>query len=162
MANLKEALEQQGYIHLKRRLILSVIILITAIIIVIIAYLFFIPKSCNDMNCFSNSLQKCSRTYFIKEDLTGSWYYEILGSNGKDSCNVKIKLLKMNTGTIDTESLQGNEMKCIVSKGETLAPEDNMNVCSGPLKEKLQEIIIDRMHSYISKNIGEVKESFAP
>ena len=107
-------------------------------------------------------MTKCSRVSFIKEDSKASWYYEIQGNIGKDSCIVKIKLLKMNSGDIDTVVLEGSEMKCIVNKGETIAPEENMKSCSGLLKEKLQEIIIDRMHSYLLQNLGDIKESFGP
>ena len=160
--NIKEALENQGYGNLKKRLLISVIILITAVILFIIIYFFYYARPCNDSACFSNSLLRCSKVYFIKEDSKASWYYEIKGTSGKDSCSVLVRLLKMNAGDIDTQVLEGTEMTCIVNKGETLAPEENMKSCSGLLKEKLQEIIIDRMHSYLLQNLGEIKESFAP
>jgi len=162
MANIKEVLENQGYKGLKKRLLISIAILIIAAILFMIIYLFYYARPCNDSACFSQAMIKCSRVYFIKEDSKASWYYEIKGSSGKDSCIVKIKLLKMNSGDIDTEVLEGTEMTCIVNKGETTAPEENMKSCSGLLKEKLQEIIIDRMHSYLLQNLGEIKESFAP
>lgn len=162
MANIREVLEKQGYKDMKKRLLISIIILIIAVVIFLVFYFFIWPKQCNDSVCFSQSLAKCSRVYFVKEDSKAAWYYEIQGGSGKDSCIVKVKLLKMNAGTIETESLQGTEMTCIVNKGDTLSPEENMKSCSGVLKEKIQEIIIDRMHSYLLKNLGEIKESFGP
>lgn len=158
----KGVLEKQGYKDIKKRLLISIIILIVAIILFIAIYFFYYARPCNDSACFSESLLKCSRVYFIKEDSKASWYYQIQGSSGEDSCIVKIKLLKMNSGSIDTEVLEGTEMTCIVNKGETTAPEENMKSCSGLLKERLQEIIIDRMHGYLLKNLGEIKESFGP
>jgi len=162
MAELKGVLEKQGYKNIKNRILISVIILIVAIIAFVAVFFFLIPKQCSDSNCFSQALARCSRMYFIKQDSSAAWYYEIKGSNGKDSCNVVVKLLKMNEGTIDTETLQGDEMTCIVNKADTTAPEENMKECTGILKEKLQEIIIDRMHSYLLQNLGEIKVSFGP
>lgn len=162
MANIKEVLEKQGYADIQKRLLISVMIMILTIIIFIVVYFFFFTKQCTDSACFSQSLVKCSRVNFIKEDSKASWSYTIEGASGKDSCIVKIELLKMNSGTIEIEDLQGTEMTCIVNKGDTIAPEENMKTCSGPLKEKLQEIIIERMHSYLLKNLGEIKESFGP
>ena len=155
-------LEEQGYKDLKKRLLISLIIIVIAVILFIIIYFFYYAKPCNDSACFSNSMTKCSRVYFIKEDSKASWYYEIKGTSGKDSCSVLVRLLKMNAGDIDTETLQGSEMTCIVNKADTSAPEENMKSCNGLLKEKLQEIIIDRMHSYLLQNLGEIKQSFGP
>ena len=39
-------------------------------------------------------------------------------------------------------------------------PEDDITKCSGPLREELQELIIQRMHNYLLKNIGEIREDF--
>jgi hypothetical protein len=162
MVNIKEVLESQGYKNIKIRLLISIFILIIAIIVVVIIYVFLMPRQCQDSNCFSQALTTCRRVYFIKEDSSAAWYYEIKGSSGKDSCTVTVKLLKINQGTIDIESLEGSQMNCMVNKAETLAPEENMKSCTGLLKEKLQEIIIDRMHSYLLKNLGDIKESFSP
>jgi hypothetical protein len=39
-------------------------------------------------------------------------------------------------------------------------PEDDISTCTGPLREELQELIIQRMHNYLIQNIGEIKEDF--
>ncbi len=157
----KEILNRQGYKNINIRVLLSVIVLIIVIIIFALLFLFFYPKPCTDNACFIQSMAKCDRVSFLKEDSRASWYYVINGKY-KDSCRVKVRLLKMNQGTIDIEDLQGAEMTCIVNRIDARAPEENMAQCQGLLKEKLQEIIIQRMHSYLLQNLGEVKESFMP
>ena len=155
-------LEKQGYKNIGKRLLISLFILIILLLISTIIYLFYYAKPCYDSSCFSKAMNQCSRASFVKEDSKASWYYEILGSSGKDSCTVRVKLLKMNEGDIETQVLEGSEMNCIVNKDETLSPEENMKSCSGLLKEKLQEIIIDRMHNYLLQNLGDIKQSFGP
>ena len=159
---MKEVLEKQGYRSMEKRILISALILIIAIVI-FLAFVYFIkPKECNDSACFQKALSNCNRVSYVKEDSKASWHYIITNSNGKNSCNIRVKLLKMNQGTIETEILEGTEMTCIINKADTRPPEENMQSCTGLLKEKLQEIIIERMHSYLLKNLGEIKESFTP
>ena len=49
-------------------------------------------------------------------------------------------------------------MVCQTPLGSAVSPEQNLKNCNGKLKEDLQEIVIQRMHSYILKNVGEVSE----
>ena len=69
-------------------------------------------------------------------------------------------ILKMMEGTIDSENLQGMKMICTVSKGETQFPEKDISRCSGELREELQDLIIQRMHNYLLKNVGEIQQEF--
>jgi len=159
---IKEVLENQGYNNIKIRFLISIIILIVAVIVFVIILFFLRPKQCIDSDCFLQAKATCRKVYFVKEDSSAAWYYEIKGNSGKDSCLVNVRLLKMNQGTIDIEGLEGTQMNCIVNKDDSISPEENMKSCTGLLKEKLQEIIIDRMHDYLLKNLGDIKESFAP
>lgn len=152
--------EKQGYRNLKKRFLISIIILIIAIIAFIIIFFLFFPKACNDNACFVESLADCDRVSFLKEDSNASWYYIVNGRYNKDSCKVKVKLLRLNQGTIDIEDLEGSEMTCIVSPIDSMPPEENIKNCNGLLREKLQEIIIQRMHNYLLKNLGQIQESF--
>ncbi len=159
---IKEVFEKQGYKGLKNRIIISIIILFIALLIFFLFIFLVKPRECPDLACFQKSLSTCSRVSFIKEDSKARWNYVIYGSNDASSCKVKVSLLKMNQGTIDNEILEGTEMICLVVKTDTRSPEENIQHCSGLLKERLQEIIIEKMHSYLLKNLGEIKESFAP
>jgi hypothetical protein len=158
--NIKDFFKRQGYFDLKKKVIFSLVVLIITIFLTIFLITLFYPKSCEDRECFSDSLNDCDRVSLVREDSSASWYYEILGNNDENSCKVSVKLLKLKQGKIDIEDLEGEEMTCIVSKGETLMPEENIESCTGILKEELQGIIIEKMHSYILKNIGDIKDSF--
>lgn len=145
---------------IKRNIILSLIILIIVLITIIAITMFYFPKSCETLQCFTNSLENCERASLVRVDSSAAWYYEIIKKDSDESCKVKVTLLKMKEGKTDIETLEGLEMICIVKKGETLFPEENIDTCSGLLKEQLQGIIIEKMHSYIIKNIGDIKNKF--
>ena len=51
-------------------------------------------------------------------------------------------------------------MTCRVLKDEIKLPEKDLSRCTGSLKEKLQEIIIQKMHSYLLDNLGNVNQTF--
>lgn len=162
MVNIKEVLKKQGYDNLKIRFLIAIIILVVAIII-LVGYLFFTNiKQCDSSQCFSKALLECDRVSFTREDAKAAWQYIITGSSDTNTCNINVELSRINQGSIDIEILEGSKMTCIVNRADSRPPEENIKDCSGPLKERLQEIIIERMHSYILKNIGEIKESFGP
>lgn len=160
MKSVKQMLAEQGYTDIKKKVLLSLIILVAIIVASIVIIFLYYPKSCEDPECFAKALNNCKRVSLVKEDAKAVWYYEIIGRAKGEDCNVKVRLLKMKQGTIDVEYLEGEEMTCIVQKGETFFPEENMESCTGLLKEELQGLIIEKMHSYILKNIGEIKENF--
>lgn len=138
-------------------------ILIGLIIILIVAFLFyrvFFPISCDDKNCFVQGLKTCRHVSWIKEDAESAWLLTILGANQKDSCNVNLRLLNIKKGTVDSEKLMGKEMACNIMRTETRFPPDDISQCTGILKEEIQDILIKRMHDYLLKNIGELKEEF--
>lgn len=143
---------------LSMRLSIAIILLLLLIAVYFGYYFFLKTKSCENLDCFRNSLKNCKRASYIKEDSLGVWYYDIKGG-AKDSCNIKVKLLKLKQGKIDMEHLQNKEMTCNVINSENF-PEEDISRCSGVLKEELQELIIQRMHNYLLQNLGEIKEEF--
>jgi hypothetical protein len=145
---------------LNKNLLISLFILVIVIIVTIILMMIYFPKSCDNLQCFSESMADCEHASLVRVDSKASWYSEIKRGLDDNSCLVKVKLLKMNQGDIDVEYLEGLEMTCAVKKAETLFPEENMESCTGILKEELQGIIIEKMHNYIIKNINDIKESF--
>jgi len=144
--------------NIKRDIIISGIILGVFLIILGSYYLIFYPKECSDSTCFQDAKENCKRVYWVRED-TQSWGYTILGGNNGD-CKIQVQLIESKEGSLDATKLQGEEMICLVSKGDTLAPEKDLSRCTGILKESIQEIMIQRMHNYILENLGEIKEEF--
>ena len=143
---------------LKKRIILAIIILIIGIIIYFAYFRLLTAKECKDLECYEKSLLNCKKIWVINEDNKSVWRYEILNEASKNSCNVKVILLKVKEATLEAEVFQGKEMICVVNKVDDIFPEKDMLRCSGVLKEKLQEIIIDRMHNYLLKNLGEIQK----
>lgn len=136
------------------------ILIIILIIIAIAAYfLFFSYAKCSDENCFFSSMESCKKVSWIKEDSQAAWSYRILGSSN-NKCNVEVKLIKLKQGNIDIEKLEGKRMVCSVDKGTIALPEKTLSKCTGVLKEQMQEIIIQRMHNYLLKNVGQLEEGF--
>jgi len=134
---------------------------------VVIVYLIFfsglIKKDCKqDEECFNKVLSECKASKFIKLAENNFYEYKINGNKGS-LCSMDIKLLKMGVGTpFDlVQKLEGKSMKCSIPIN-VLANQNFdevgslMNYCSGPLKEGILELIIDRMYGLIIKNIGEI------
>lgn len=154
------AIDYKHYNKLKKRVGLALIILIIVLVVFTGYFLIFYARPCIDSTCFVSAMETCKRVSWIREDAQASWLYVVKGNAKGDACKVQVKLLKMKQGTIDSEKLQGQQMTCIVQKGETQFPEKDISRCSGVLKEELQDLIIQRMHNYLLANVGEIQEEF--
>ena len=150
----------EDYIKLQKKVGLALVILFVALIIFSVYFLFYYAKPCKDSYCFVDSMVNCKRVSWIREDSQASWVYTIKGKADENSCKVDILLLKLKEGILENEVLEGKKMTCIVEKGSTQLPEKDISKCTGPLKEELQNLIIERMHNYLLENFGEIKEEF--
>lgn len=151
----------QRYSNIQKRVGLALIILIIALVAFSSYFWFFYVRPVSNSQEFVDAMVHCKRVSWIREDIQASWLYTITGNAKGNTCDVEVQLLKMKEGTIDNEKLQGKKMTCTILKSEIKLPEKDLSNCEGELKEKLQEIIIQRMHNYLLKNIGEVKEEFS-
>lgn len=158
--SLKNLLNKQGYSNLRRRVKIALIILIFALIIFSGYFLFFIEGGCMDSNCFINSMTSCKKVSWIREDAQAAWRYSIKGDAAGDACDVQVTLLEVKEGTIEGSKLNGKSMVCTVQKTDTQFPEKEISQCSGLLKESMQDLIIQRMHNYLLKNVGEIRQEF--
>jgi len=140
---------------------LLTIIFFVLLIMIIVYFLFFQVKTCKESQCFVNAMANCDRVLFVKQDTNADWVYNILGTGQKDSCLIKIQLLRLKQGSVESENLEGEEMICDLKKGNNEYPEKDLTKCTGKLKEDIQELIIQRMHSYIIQSIGEIKQGFS-
>lgn len=147
--------------NLFSRKTLLIIIFFVLLITFIVYFLFFYIKSCKESQCFVDAMANCDKVLFLKQDSNADWVYTILGNGQKDSCLIKIQLLRLKQGSVEGEKLEGEEMICDLKKGNNEYPERDLNKCTGKLKEDMQDLIIQRMHSYILKSIGEIKQEFS-
>ena len=159
----KRFFSSQGYDKIKRRVGLALIVLILFLIVgtFLILYHPVFARSVSNSQEFVDAMTSCKRVSWVREDAQASWFYTIKGNAKGDACSVEVQLLKMKEGTIDVEKLQGKKMTCTILKSETRFPEKDISKCTGELKGELQGIIIQRMHNYLLKNIGEIREEFA-
>lgn len=141
---------------MKKRAVKIIILAVIAFLILAAVYMiFFYSQKCSDAACFSSSMGKCSKTNYLNDAEDAAWQYKIIGKSGTD-CKVDVTLLSLKKGTADLSSLQGESMTCLVPAGVTTNPQNNLDVCHGLLKENMQKVIINRLHAYITDNLGKI------
>ncbi len=137
------------------------IILIVSIILLlgIIAYIQFVyVEKCESFECFRDSMEKCKKAEYRNEQSEAVWGYEIKGEED-NLCKVGVAMLLAKEGDLGLDNLIGYEMDCYYPIGVAVYPEKDLESCHGRLKEELQKIIIDKLHSYIIENLGKVEEA---
>lgn len=140
------------------------IIFISAIVIFVLAVagavyfsFFYLPK-CQNYECFQGYMSKCSKATYVNDEPEASWGYKILGtSNG--NCAVEVSLLMAKKGELGIDQYVNDAMTCYYPTGIAAYPEKDLGKCHGQLKEDLQELIINKMHSYLLENLGKFDES---
>lgn len=120
-------------------------------------FTFFFTYTCDDLECFQSHQKKCAKTKFINDEADTTWQYFIKGDRNA-KCVVNVKVLKIKTGGIENERLVGKDMDCYLPLGSAISPESDITRCHGVLKEELQNMIIQKLYSYILENIGEIGE----
>ena len=129
--------------------------LIAVVVLVYVFWmLFFSYEDCGSWDCFNENLKVCDKTRFIGgEEMV--FEYTVLGKSG-DSCEVNVVLLQGSLGAKDSSFLEGREMVCDLPFGVVMLPESDMVNCHGLLKEGLQDLMIERLYSYIIDNLGKI------
>lgn len=132
------------------------IIILTAILVflgITIYFNFFYARKCSSIECFNSALAKCKKASFVNSKDDSTWLYSIKGtSKGKCVVNVKNIWIKLD----EAKAVQDKSMLCSLPKGVVMQPESDLTECHGLLKEALQDIIIERLHTYIVQNIGQI------
>lgn len=130
---------------------------------VLLAYQFgAFKKNCKDEACFKQALDDCDYAKYLGTRNYNYYLYTIQGT--KDgNCRVDIQLKKMAIGTEPEKikQFEGKRMKCHLPKTEIakmgdLNFEGMLNYCTGPLKEAMYELIIEKLYTIIIKNMGSI------
>ncbi len=119
-------------------------------------------KTCEDQGCFKDALNNCAYAKFLTTKNFNYYLYTIKGStNG--ACKIQVDLKKMAVGTPaeKIEQFEGKAMTCYLSKQELAKMESidfdgTLNYCTGPLKEAMYELIIEKLYTVIIQNMGQV------
>mgnify|MGYP001576755363 CR=1 FL=1 len=134
------------------------IILIVLVLIILAAAIYFtsfFSYTCKDMACFRSHQEKCVHTKFTYDTEETNWLYYIKGkADGK--CEINVKVLQIKAGSIKRTVLEGKSMDCFLPLKSLAPPESDLSLCHGLLKEELQNLIIQKLHTYIIDNVGEI------
>lgn len=142
-----------------RKELLWVLILTFVALIAIVAVLYYYGygKACQTEECFLDALTYCQKASYTTDKEGNIWTYKIKNVLGfyKDTCIVEVKNVKVASPT--AKKIEGKSMICRIPKsyaGTFLEIHQKLEFCSGPLKEALQEILIDKLYKYIIQNLG--------
>ena len=125
----------------------------------IVWVMFFDYENCRDKACFDSNLRGCDKARFIDGD-DMIFRYVIEGKSGGD-CEVGVELLQGELNNADSMKLEGQEMVCLLPFGVVVAPESDIGVCHGLLKEGLQDLVIKKLHTYLVQNLGRLNLEMA-
>jgi len=115
---------------------------------------FFSYEDCRNRQCFDENLKDCDRAKFVAgEDMI--FEYAIKGKGG-GGCEVSVELLQGELNNADSKKLEGQKMLCTLPLGVVMNPEADVGVCHGLLKEGLQDLIINKLHTYLVQNLGKL------
>ena len=144
---------------MKKRLIVLGVLLVLILIGLIISgyYLYSNVNKCSSKECFYNSLSDCRKTTYISDTPETTIEYSILGIS-KGKCDVNVKMLQIKKGSAELSILEDKEMVCSLQLDLIVDPEKDLKNCHGVLKEEIQNVIIQRMHSQIVENLGKITE----
>lgn len=137
----------------KAYLIIGIIILLIATIY----FTFFFYYSCDTLGCFQGHQKDCAKTKFINEKEDTTWKYTIQGKES-DKCKINVEVLVIKKGGADKQKLEGKNMDCYLPLKSIITPESDLARCHGELKEDMQSLIIQKLHSYIIDNVEEIDE----
>jgi len=142
-------------------IVLAVVILL---LIAALYFLYFYKVNCSSRECFDEELAECNSAGFIEDSATAAWQYDIEGKgimclfskNYCENCKVDVKLLQIKEGSVDSAKLEGLDMVCTLPFELVVNPQDDLSKCHGPLKEQMQELMINRLHAYVLSHVGEI------
>ncbi|MBX4212289.1 hypothetical protein KW787_02435 [Candidatus Pacearchaeota archaeon] len=135
------------------------LIVVLAVALLLAYYLtFFYKTDCTDMGCFQEAMRQCKHATYINEDPEASWKYDIQGSDG-GACNIEVTLLQAKKGDLELDKLAGYDMICSYALGVVNYPEKSLNTCHGRLKEEIQRILIEKLHTHILDNIDKISQN---
>lgn len=129
--------------------------LLVVLIILYLGWFFFMGYvECDDRQCFNTNLAPCIRTKYTGG--TDMIYEYIIIGETDNRCEVQVKLVQGELNNRDSLKLEGRMMICSLPFGVVMNPESNMGDCHGPLKEGLQDLIIQKLHAYLVQNLGRI------
>ncbi len=114
---------------------------------------FIYSKPCDSSACFKTMISVCHRADFISSDLV-RLDNQIVGLTS-GGCEVEVRAVDNNLGIS-----MGEKMTCYIPLGLSVLPQSKLDLCSGKLRESIQEIIISELYKTIGQNVEELNSFF--
>ena len=109
-------------------------------------------------SCYDRHMESCKKTSLTSIEEGSTFIYQIERSQF-NNCIVKVTLESM-PEEADQESkflFEGKSMTCTVPKGSTFNTEV-LGYCSGPLKEAIYELTIQKMYNILAQSLGDIMQ----
>ena len=108
-------------------------------------------------------MKHCSGAILTSVSSGNVYIYESYNKPFTEECKLKITMAKATPGaelTLRT-SLEGKNMNCIIPRSrlqqQSFSEMDDLaEFCTGPLKEAMYEMIVQRMYSLVIANLGNI------
>jgi len=120
-----------------------------------IYFLYYFSYDCDSLVCFQSHQEQCAKTIFIDDQEETTWQYFIQGEED-ERCKINVKVLNIKKGSANKQKLEGKDMDCYLPLGSLVAPESDISRCHGVLKEEMQNLIIQQLHTYIVENVQDI------
>ena len=140
-----------------------IVIIIGVLIILSIFYLIFNTKNCENVGCFEAAAVKCKKaTIDIKEGDSISQY--TIKGDKKNNCILQIKIKEMSALSQEIkQKFEGKSMLCEIPKNEfsRMKIEDmgsNLDLCHGPLKEEMYDVVIKKLYNLVVRDMSSILE----
>ncbi len=140
--------------------VLPVLLLIVLVILGFLAtwMTFVYQAECDTFACYQEAMRKCvDNIGYVNEEPEVFWGYDVLGRSG-NLCRIRVTLLQAREGELGLSALSGQEMVCSYNYGIAAYPEKDIAKCQGELKESLQDLVIEKLHTHILENLGQIDQ----
>jgi hypothetical protein len=144
---------------MKRKILIKIIPILMIISFVIVIANYSYEFDCKENKaCYDRHLESCKKTKLTINDEGSTFSYQILREQD-GRCLTKVTLLDMPQEADETSKqlFEGKSMICSLEKGSTFNAEI-LSSCSGPLKESIYELTIQKMYDILARSLGDILE----
>ena len=128
-------------------------ILLFGLLILYLSY----EKNCEySKECFDEAFNQCNKAKYLSNEDGNIFEYKIKGKKGNE-CILNVRVIEVGQDADQEikELFRGKSMICKVSTNQEFTL-DTLSFCTGPLKESMYEMIIQKMYNILAQNLGDV------
>jgi hypothetical protein len=124
--------------------------------LLLVFFLFRVVDCGSDENCFNERFSNCERAKYVTEDEGNIFEYKIRGEKSS-GCVVVVSVIEVNEyADQETKDLfNGKSMICTVPNNQEFTI-NALSYCTGPLKESMYELIIQKMYGVLAQSLGDI------